>query len=129
MVDTRDLRLGNLVYGVSDRIEEVIGLAEGVVTTTLVKLREATFICEQDDVNGIELNEEWLIRLGFRKVGGSYFMGCIEVFLSDKGINVSLEFDSTVTGSYSREVDIEFVHQIQNLVYALDKEELILKDL
>ncbi len=127
MIDIKDLRLGNLVYGVSDRIEEVIVLAEGVVTTTLVKLRDATFTCEYDGISGIELTEEWLYNFGAKKIGwysnysaiafeyGTWFL---EWNKPDKKMSIC-NYEDVIF-----EVDCEYVHQLQNLVYSLTKNEL-----
>ncbi len=127
MVNTSDLRLGNLVYGVSDRIEEVIVLAEGVVTTTLVKLRDATFTCEYDDISGIELTEEWLYNFGAKKIGWYYNYSAIAFeystwFLEWNKPDNKMSFCNSDGVIF--EVDCEYVHQLQNLVYFLTRKEL-----
>lgn len=123
-MEAKELRIGNLIKtwtGTNDEFD---------VTTV--------FSIDEDSINGfkrylrdaepIPLTEEWFERFDFEYNGRYYFKGWIEAFFGDKGVvYVDLHFDSMVTGYYMVETDNKYVHQLQNLVYYLSGEELILK--
>lgn len=71
----------------------------------------------------IPLTEEWLVKFGFDKLHGNWFdnEGMIELYEKDNGY-VMLE-DSY----YHCSQDLLYVHQLQNLYFALTGEELELK--
>lgn len=81
-----------------------------------------------DDFHPIPLTEEWLLKFGFKKMTNfkspHFDKYPIEVCFDGVKPLVTLEFDSTVTGYYSYDCPIEFVHQLQNLFSALTGEEL-----
>ena len=83
-------------------------------------------ICEY---NGIPLTEEWLLKFGFVKNEDEYILGHLSLEDRSKDIyskDVNKEdFGSWFINSYL--LEIEYVHQLQNLYFALTGEELQLK--
>lgn len=69
----------------------------------------------------IPLTEEWLLKFGFEKNTGDYFLGCFSMRIVGKEMIWFVCND----GDFSQQV--KYVHQLQNLVYALTGEELTIK--
>jgi len=82
---------------------------------------------EFDKLKPIPLTEEWLIKLGFKVRRNNYFRK------GDLQINISHNYDVTnawllsFDESYSLEIIVGYVHQLQNLYFALTGEELTIK--
>lgn len=77
-------------------------------------------------VTGIPITEEWLLKFGFENVKGVLIktFGIIDLQISDTMytyFNVMYKPEET----YLFEPRIKYVHQLQNLYYALTGEELI----
>jgi hypothetical protein len=119
-----ELRIGNLInrkdlFDGHLRIETVIKLGQKIITSGPTKV-----ICEYNDILPITLTEEWLVKFGLEKVidceyrkGNLIFQltkyesgNLVTIFLNGNLINI-----------------IEYVHQLQNLYFALTNEELTIK--
>ncbi len=82
----------------------------------------------------IPLTEEWLLKFGFECIGKEtdYEMFCIGYIENDshEGIgsySCSFELNKNDDGSFHLElssIDVKYVHQLQNLYFALTEEEL-----
>lgn len=72
------------------------------------------------------LTEEWLGRLGFEKSSEGYWSnGKLEVGFTTTDENIQYEYISV---TYKTEMtDLKYVHQLQNLYFALTGEELTIK--
>jgi len=116
-----ELRIGNWVnaFGIPRQVnaKEILSLYE---------IEEANQICI--DLSYIPLTEEWLDKLGFKEMdtnenGGDHYF-CHSK--SDIGLDSSFQpygiFGNTVR------YDLEYVHQLQNLYYALVGQELTIKE-
>jgi hypothetical protein len=111
-MDAKELRIGNLV-------EEPKGY-----THKIERLDE-----KSDRVrHGIKITNEWLINLGFRKTFSSL------LFLPMPSISSEIHYEKhpygkvfTIRSSAGVLVpnDIKYIHQLQNLYFALTGEELI----
>lgn len=66
----------------------------------------------------IPLTEEWLVRFGFRKINTTWFK------LGNFAVNISLDVE---WGGNWMGVRLKYVHQLQNLYFALTGEELTIK--
>ena len=85
--------------------------------------------------NEVPLTEEWLLKFGFNKEYQKGYIG-IDVYNSDFVLteplkmgewqtNYTFQFE---TGSVRKFKEIEYVHQLQNLYFALTGEELTFKN-
>ena len=79
--------------------------------------------------NSIPLTEEWLLKFGFVKERGSYIMGVHQSRFS--GL-MKFKFDPLIqwvfsVGKYKDITRVKFVHELQNLYFALTGEELTIK--
>ena len=109
----KELRIGNWVYVYGKNMQVTIG---GL----------AVF---QYDCKPIELNEEWLKRLGFEKVMDSITIYSVyEIQRDVDNIRHVFEImhDNRRLKFYLRgnHLEIKYVHQLQNLYFALTGEEL-----
>jgi hypothetical protein len=111
MINANELRIGNFVdFG------EVTSLSAKNIN---VIKKNWLFTCDYEDVNPIPLTEDWLIKFEFQKSENhSWF---------DKDF-ISISKSNSLS-IYSREwfnmdKKIEYVHQLQNLYFALTQKEL-----
>jgi len=145
----QDLRIGNLVYLYNpihwgDFINEVVEVKviSGVMTAKEKEIWKDSFGCLtlvsgknefnqfSEYVKPIPITEEWLLKCGFEKKlwkvkNSVYFeLEKIEILLNDsyykKGVTY---FKSCLLFEFHP----KYVHQLQNLYYALTNNELILK--
>jgi hypothetical protein len=87
--------------------------------------------CRDLDIDPIPLTEEWLLKFGFNRHHADYFNGIIYI----KNIINNTEFE---WGVYPNELGsgiqiqnrklLKYVHQLQNLYFALTEEELVVKE-
>jgi hypothetical protein len=78
----------------------------------------------------IPITQEWLLKLGFIDLQERCGLNGIYSIIGKRG-NINIETMSyceiDYEGSVNDIVKIEYVHELQNLFYALNKEELIIK--
>jgi hypothetical protein len=129
MLNPRELRIGNLIYvkpySFEPEIEyEVTDLSEE--GTNLLARGDAEWYYRLSDMFPIPLTEEWLVRLGFSKNKFKNSIGehwGLDVFIYDKyGLNIITSDEQIIFLS-----EIKYVHQLQNIYFALTGEELKLK--
>ena len=111
MIESRELRIGNWVNHNGTPIE---------LTRNRFKLSVFTLGCSE--IEPIPLTEEWLERFGFEKRKISYLYGYGN-FLYDYRLKLW-----TWYGIQLHDYLITYVHQLQNLYFALTGEELQLKE-
>lgn len=107
------LRIGNLVYRENSKL---INQKNEVYKIENVNLQSA------QKYEPIPLTEEWLLKMGFEKDGKYYSKGSFHYH----------EFGHIFIGNdhvSSGHVDalIKYIHELQNLYYALKKKELTIK--
>jgi hypothetical protein len=102
-----ELRIGNYVYDTLGKVNRI-------------DLEAITYIVKEprNQVKPIPLTEEWLLKLGAKKdkIDNTYYLSELEIMLPN--------FFRYKTSMISR---IDYVHQLQNLYFALIGEELTLK--
>ena len=108
MIKANELRIGNYV-------KAVIDITDGFKTGDLV---EITCICDDaNDFEPIPLTEEWLLKFGFEKTGSFYSKNNLEFYVNGNS-DVRFHMDDY------RHIVLNYVHQLQNLYFALTGEEL-----
>lgn len=120
-----ELRIGNLVF---DRNKK-IGLMNTVLLEQL-QLWGNTHYSKIAPARPIPLTEEWLLKFGFTKDKNSYVMG---VHINRFSGLMKIKFDPLIqwvfsVGSYKDITRVKYVHQLQNLYYALTGTELTIKN-
>ena len=121
-MEVNELRVGNFVWEEYGGLYEVINInSEGF---GYVDLRKPTFKCigryEIGSVKPIALTEEWLVKFGFEKDDTIWIKHPIYGLLEKNG-RFFVELGET-GGIY-----VKYIHQLQNLYFALTGEELKLK--
>lgn len=135
-MNAKDLRIGNLVLRENKGIVEIVSLSEDSVWHK----RISDFTTIQKHIsffNPIPLTEEWLRKFGFITLdneidfiewglddnkNGAEFSIISDGF--DKRVPLYFEYD---LGQYLIRKKIKYVHQLQNLYFALTREELNFK--
>jgi hypothetical protein len=124
-IKANELRIGNLViYSNGSILFKVIGISEfGIDIENEV---EKTYI-EYDEFEPIQLTEEWLLKFGFEKqMMWTYAINIIGnqkliYYLGEKGWSIGNK-------NYSDFSNLKYVHQLQNIYFALTGEELTIKE-
>lgn len=130
----QELRIGNYIYRpdfISEelRIETVLGFCQNIVTCS----GPIKVIIRIEDVKPIPLTEEWFIKLGFTI---RYFNDDINKpiwWKLEGNRHIDIYFEKQVNSfvcminSMQYSIEIKYVHQLQNLYFALTGEELIIK--
>jgi hypothetical protein len=137
----KELRIGNLIFKpkyengqriLVPRVVTAIGQIGGKVS----KLEDGNYIFNYSDVEPIPLTEEWLVKFGFvdDSLPERYStMGPVNCFKCDR-LSVSSQdgkyypvrkYDNIQHVAYG--VGLEYVHQLQNLYFALTGEELTIR--
>lgn len=124
-----ELRVKNLVedpiLGVLE-IQDIFGSGQ-----VIAKKDNITFNLNLSQTKGVPLKEEWLLKFGW-----SYYNGKTEgVLTKDFGCKMDVDYVDGVLLIKShyegeemyRETKVKFIHQLQNLYFALTGEELTLK--
>lgn len=142
MIKANELRLGNLLL-----LSENVGYNfKGIVEVISINKTGinpwqdmgASGLISFDKLTGIPLTEEWLEKFGFNKTvdkqletitisnNGSEGKAWIEnISFSNNEITLQYEHNKY----YYNNLNVTYVHQLQNLYFALTGEELIVKEL
>jgi hypothetical protein len=107
-----ELRIGNFVKGKETNVYWTVEAIDSNSIFSHVKWRSL------DAFEPIPLTEEWLLKFGFEKVAENDFI------LGKYSLYYLLYYD----GYRVSEITPKYVHQLQNLYFALTGEELIIKN-
>jgi hypothetical protein len=82
------------------------------------------------DLQPIPLTEEWLLKFGFKKqLDKSFAKNDFSIFLDKRfKTNLFLQENQEDFKWFSYELKVEYIHQLQNLYFALTCEELKIKE-
>jgi hypothetical protein len=127
-----ELRIGNLVYPFKDTPKKVLGVGANI----LVAFTDSQFLdCEIHQIEPIPLTEEWLLKLGFEicYVGWFEIRSRFDGDYDEFSYNINTKEIHILQDSGRKyEVhlcNIQHVHQLQNLYFALTGEELTINEL
>ena len=119
MIQANELRIGNFLIHVNGEIEKVHSVR-------YINGRSKINGAQADQFNPIPLTEEWLVNLGAEEVGiGTNLFEYDRFYLRWHPQFKYWYVTQLVSGEYITKV--EFVHEWQNLVFALNGEELEVK--
>ena len=126
----KELRLGNLIYVKYDGINPQTKIRK----VSLATISEVTRDGNDISYKPIPLIEEWLLKFGFKKASqqdSSYSRLSVNLdnyhILEYSKIDNCVHITNTQDCYYNIETSAEYVHQLQNLYFALMGEELIIK--
>lgn len=127
-----ELRLGNYIYRNGLMEVRVISKSGVKVYDHVNKMFHPTYFSLDENIQPIQLTEEWLLKFGFIEDSYSYVMGVHQQIFSGLmkfNFNERLNCWEFSIGSYNDLTRIQYVHQLQNLYFALTGEELIIEEL
>lgn len=129
-MNTNELRIGNWVS------EKVLGCRQVVTVDPLyfgINTGQGIYSIEHNNLEPIPLTEEWLLKFGFEKVNNELTnIAPLNLPCTFNLPNTPFSFCqgklilTTSTGDFC--VNTEYVHQLQNLYFALVGEELKIKE-
>jgi hypothetical protein len=117
MINPKELRIGNLVQYKS----QLRGWIVDVVHKEYFKSDSL------DNVKGIPISEQWLNNFSFKEEENLDQEKFKKIFLNDLGYRVSINIDNRFTfwiDLYGFGIDFNYVHEFQNIYFALTKHEL-----
>jgi hypothetical protein len=119
-----ELRIGNYYYG------DVLFPSEYNVITAndLVELDSDPL---DDYYQPLPLTEEWLLRMGFEKKENGLFTKKLEYIYNSikycEDYKIWIYYNDDNDAACNSIADLNFVHELQNLYFALTKKELTMK--
>jgi hypothetical protein len=132
MIDPHELRKGSLVF-VEGHRENVFKVTE-IKTAHAVVMGGPIFHARYDELIPIHLTPEWAINLDFGKITEGYVKGLLIMQYTNfpipegcenKNYWVVAELDKIDNnGHLLQKVNLRYVHQLQNLWFVLNGEEL-----
>ena len=126
MIKENELRLNNLVMVnyKTDLLSKVTWIQEGSINVTFDRQPDLVngIVCSANDLIPIPLTEEWLIKFGFKKTWFGYdiISTCIEIEpLENEDYTICINSNEYHVGE-----SFKYVHQLQNIHFALTNKEL-----
>ena len=122
MIKTKDIRIGNLFQ---DKYSKSIIKVNGITENDIFFSGNFT---KEWQAEPIPITEEWLLKFGFRKTKYNSVIIYDSELQNSTYITIDKDYSSYfMWGEYL--TSIKYVHELQNLYYALIKEELIFCEL
>jgi hypothetical protein len=120
MIKANELRIGNLLTTGEDNFRVTL-IHKDFVKGVTINDKIVTPTTIKSIIKPIPLTEEWLLKFGFEfdEEYNSYSLKMLSVYDGKNGFSSDLFWDG---------LDIETVHQLQNLYFALTNEELTIKN-
>ena len=119
-MEIRELRIGNYVFDIDGDVLQV-----GEILDIGVKFKKTSLASRYEKINPIPLTEEILLKFGFEKQHNEDDFD----YWFKKGFcdDILWEHSDGFCHSLNYGGDIKYVHQLQNLYFALTGEELTFK--
>ena len=134
MIQAKELRIGNYVYDGNSELAQVSSIVDGAINYELDYGNLWTNeVCYFENINPIPITEEWLLKFGFsinKKTCVHIFEFEIDdkvnfaVFLYDDEKEALFIKNSARSSKIIFKKRIDYVHQLQNLYFALTQKEL-----
>lgn len=118
-MNVHELRIGNYLYTDEGKINSVYLIAKSVI-----EFSNPHTICSPDFCSPVLLTEEWLIKFGLEQGGYDFLFWTKETkngiftICGDSEIEFGIRYNNEI------ELQLKYVHQLQNLYFALTGEEL-----
>ena len=124
-MDARELRIGNLMELPNGEISKVTGFTENGKVWFVREPKHEECALKINQVKPVPLTEEWLFEFGFiNDFSKDFRVRLIGYRLGDFFITEKMKLLTSDINS----VKIKYVHQLQNLYFALTGEELTIKN-
>ena len=118
-MELKELRIGNLYINDQNDVAKVLEIEiSGVVGDTT----EYGKFTNKNLIRPIELSGKWLSRIGFKKDENGDYINKQKQYLDLSEVHNG--FNLWIDGELIQDVKVKYVHQLQNLYFALTGEEL-----
>lgn len=132
-ISAKELRVGNLVKYSLSNIPQEIKSVINVHGEYLVNFQNSGFSNTIDKIKPIPLTEDWLLKFGLTNVTEEldteksfeiqFGRKTFRVVIDDRGL-CTVIYQVDIGMNFQELTDVEFVHEFQNLIFALCGEEL-----
>lgn len=135
---TNELRIGNLITFENELIEV------NYITTVSIGWNYSNFapLCIKDAFKPIPLTEDWLLKFGFEKLDLKHSDDSISkdvyknypilikdnLLYEDEGRYIAARFSPGEINKVNFITHIDYIHQLQNLYFALTQKQLTIKE-
>ena len=119
-MEAKELRIGNYYIDIDDKLTELSGYELYQMT-----IKENTEILGETEFRPIPLTEEWLLKFGF--VFDSYGEYCKGAYSLDNEYTDKGVYNFVIHKETCLDIEIKYLHQLQNLYFALTNEELTIQ--
>ena len=119
-MNKQDLRLGNYIFSKeTNSIRKITGITEEHPFFDSITFDYPCW----DEIEGIKLTEHILYKLGFIKDGiwFNFSFGFYSIGISNDYSGFNFSYDDGF-------IPLKYVHELQNLIFSLSNEELVLSD-
>jgi hypothetical protein len=116
-----ELRLGNLVSNMNPRHNDSILTIESIGDNHEVNVFYRKYLLSE--LEPIPLTEEWLLKLGFKNNSMNTYNILLQGFLLEYNLQHNV-VDAVNKVHFNLNIPVKYVHQLQNLYFALTGEEL-----
>lgn len=127
MIDPKELRIGNLVQRPKKLRNEVLDGGLIYYGINVIMLRDCEHYGKDWAFEPIPLNEKWFFRFGFTKHHADFGDKIIMFKKSKSGWIWMLYPKELGSAEENRSQPLKYVHQLQNLYYAITGKELKIK--
>lgn len=123
-MNTRELKIGNYVT-IAHESNSPIGVVKNVMEDEAwIKHSNKNHMVTDSLILPIRVTEQWLLNFGFEKTIEKHYDGCFWDFGDEFGLTQS---KNGLYWFYFGDVPVQYVHQLQNLFFAMCGKELELK--
>lgn len=116
MIRANDLRIGNIVYGVSDRLEIILGINNATIATTSLIHIDSPFEHFIEDLSEVDLTEDIILKLGFKSI--PHFT-VTNSYTFDLGMGRQISIGCVGTPNemlFIQEIDFEVSNQVTDII-------------
>jgi hypothetical protein len=116
-MEAKELRIGNLIYDTRGKVNEV-------------NLNALDYMFEESlhQCKPIYLNREWLIKFGFKELPQKAVRRGVLTEFVNHGVRIEVSNSNNFYYKNRKSLMIVNVHTLQNLYFALTREELTIKE-
>lgn len=128
---TNELRIGNFISDGNFELE-VVGISDGIISGRTMDRLEQTYQFNIENLIGISISEERLLKFGFeglineKSQCGNFYLNYDPEY-SRHGMAIWHQKGSWCFNHTEQFTVLKYVHQLQNLYFALTGEELTIK--
>ncbi|SHH96072.1 hypothetical protein SAMN05421866_0052 [Chryseobacterium oranimense] len=119
-MEENELRIGNLVYDYDGKVSTVTSIDH-----RSIRVNNESIGFSGLSLNPIPLNYEWLLKLGFEKDGNEFSKDRFIIRLDQRSLIIQgfeYDYNGILLGTENL-----YVHDLQNLYFAVKREELTIK--